>query len=201
MTTSPESDRVTCEDLTGEVTARYTAEGYTLAFAEDVMRRDTRDLSDLPEPVPPAGVTLATWEAATVPAFYAAYAAAFAERPGFPNWSRERWVEWTADDPGFRPDLSWVALAGAAPVGFITCGADTEAPTPSGFIIQVGARPGWRARGLATALVIRALLGWRDAGYPAVTLDVNVNNPDARRLYERLGFTIIRRRGVFQRGA
>src|SRR5579859_1650397 len=84
MTGAPEGERITCEDLTDETFARYTSEGYTLAFAEDVMRRDLRDLSDLPAPILPAGLTLAAWTSDAIPAFFAAYAAAFADRPGFP---------------------------------------------------------------------------------------------------------------------
>jgi ribosomal protein S18 acetylase RimI-like enzyme len=206
MAATPEGDRVTCEDLTDEIVARYTAEGYMLSFAEDVMRRDLSglsdlsDLSDLPEPALPEKVMLATWTPDAISMFFTAYAAAFADRPGFPGWSQERWVEWTAGDPDFRPNLSWVALVGADPVGFITCAEDTAAPTPTGFIIQTGTRPDWRGRGLASSLVTRALRGCRDAGYASAVLDVNVNNPTARRLYDRLGFTAIRRRGVFQRG-
>ncbi len=199
MTGASEDDRVACEELTDEIIARYAAEGYTLVFAEDVMRRDLSDLSDLPELALPAGLTLATWTSDAIPAFFAAYAAAFADRPGFPGWTQERWVEWTSDDPDFRPNLSWVALAGAEPVGFITCAEDSRESTPTGFIIQTGTRPDWRGRGLATALVIRALRGCRDAGYATAMLDVNVNNPTARRLYDRLGFAAIRRRGAFQR--
>lgn len=201
MTATPADDRVTCEDLTDEIIARYTAEGYTLAFAEEVMRRGLGAVSDLPEAALPDGVALAAWATETAPAFFAAYAAAFADRPGFPGWSQERWVQWTAGDADFRSGLSWVALADAEPVGFLTCAQDTAAPTPTGFIIQTGTRPDWRGRGLATALVTRALRACRDAGYTAVTLDVNVNNPTARRLYARLGFVTMRRRGVFQRGS
>ncbi|HEU0028407.1 MAG TPA: GNAT family N-acetyltransferase [Ktedonobacterales bacterium] len=200
MTGAPEGERIACEELTDEIIARYAAEGFTLTFAEDVMRRDLNDLSGLPDAPLPAGVTLSAWMPETVPAFFAAYAAAFADRPGFPGWSEERWVEWTAGDADFRPNLSWVAVAGAEPVGFITCAEDTTAPTPSGFIIQTGTRPDWRGRGLATALVTRALGACREAGFAAVVLDVNVNNPTARRLYDCLGFVVTRRRGSFQRG-
>lgn len=199
MDATPAGDRAVCENLTDDVMAALIARGYTLAFAEDVMRCDTRDLSAGVDASLPAGIVLATWGESTISDFFVAYVASFRERPGFPAWSRARWVEWTADDDGFRPDLTWVALAGAEPVGFITCGADTAAETPTGYIIQVGVRPGWRGRGLARALMVRALAGWREAGYAAVILDVNVNNPGARRLYDRLGFTVIRRRGVFER--
>ena len=199
-------DRIAVEDLTEEMIARYTADGYTLAFTEDVMRRDLVEqgnAGDLPEATLPSGVTLATWDAATAPAFFAAYNASFSDRPGFPGWPEERWVEWTAGDPDFCPDLSWVALASAGAdgaVGFITCGLETSSEAPLGFIIQVGTRPDWRGRGLASALMVRALQGFRADGRPAVLLDVNTNNPGARRLYERRGFTPLRRRGVFTRG-
>jgi mycothiol synthase len=200
MTNMPEGNRVTVEDLGDENIARYTAQGYTLSFAEDVMRRDVRDLSDLEDADLPADLTLATWAPETVGAFVAAYSASFADRPGFPGWSQERWVEWKADDPDFRPDLNHVALANGDPVGFITCAEDRRETPPVGFIIQVGTRPDWRGRGLGDALVVRALHAWREAGFTAVNLDVNVNNPAARRLYDRLGFSVIRRRGVFERG-
>lgn len=200
MSDQPPSDRVTIEDLTEEISARYLAEGYTLAFAEEVMRRDLGDGRDLPEARPPEGVTLATWAPETRAAFFAAYSTSFAERPGFPGWSEETWVEWTAGDEDFRPDLSWVAQVGAEPVGFVTCALDMRGEAPLGFIIQVGTRPNWRGRGLAGALITRALRGFHAEGRPAVLLDVNVNNPGARRLYERLGFTVIRRRGAFARG-
>jgi mycothiol synthase len=200
MSDQTKSERIAVEDLNDEITARYTANGYTLAFAEDVMRRDLRDVISLPEAALPSGVTLATWDVETAPSFFAAYSASFTDRPGFPGWPQERWVEWTAGDPDFRPDLSWVARAGDEAVGFITCCLDTTGEAPLGFIIQVGTRPDWRGRGLAGALASRALRGFRADGRPAALLDVNTNNPGARRLYERLGFVAIRRRGVFERG-
>lgn len=203
MTTPPEGDRIACEDLTSEAIARYAAKGYALAFAEDVMRCDLAALRDLPAAPLPAGIILAPWGPDSIPAFYSAYSAAFADRPGFPGWSQEQWVDWTAGDPTFRPHLSWVALADDEPVGFITCAEEHETATqaPTGFIIQVGTRLSWRGQGIASALVTRVLEACQAEGYGTAILDVNVNNPIARRLYERLGFMVIRRRGVFLREA
>lgn len=201
MSDAAPGERIAVEDLTNTIIADYMAQGYTLAFAEDVMRCELADADDLASVSLPAGITQATWTAATIPTFFAAYSASFADRPGFPGWSQERWVEWTAGDADFCPDLSRVALANAEPVGFITNALDTREEPTVGFIIQVGTHPDWRGRGLGGALVVQALHAWRDTGASAVNLDVNVNNPTARRLYERLGFRAVRRRGVFTREA
>jgi mycothiol synthase len=201
MSEAPKGERLAIEDLTDAIIAEYTAQSYTLLFAEDVMRRELANADVLAPDNLPSGITLAEWTAETIPAFFAAYSASFADRPGFPSWTQERWAEWTAGDADFRPDLSWVALAGDNPVGFITNAIDTREEPPAGFIIQVGTRPDWRGRGLGAALVVRALRAWREANVTAVNLDVNVNNPTARRLYERLGFHVVRRRGVFTRDA
>lgn len=201
--TPPSPERVTCEDITAGVMARYTAQGYTLAFAEEVMLRDLA--ADLPNiPMPPT-VTLDAWRPATATDFFAVYEAAFRERPGFPGWPAEQWFRWIADDPTFRPDLSWLARAGGegceggVPVAFIASAEDDEAPGQRGYIIQVGVRPDRRHQGFGKLLVARALDAWRREGRASVLLHVNINNPGAIRLYQDLGFVIVRRRGAFQR--
>lgn len=198
--TPPHPERVTCEAISDDVMARYTAQGYTLAFAEEVMLRDLA--ADLPSiPVPPA-VTLDAWRPDTAPAFFAVYEAAFRERPGFPGWPAEQWIRWISDDPTFRPDLSWLAREGGdagEPVAFIANAEDEEEPGRRGYLIQVGVRPDRRRQGLAKLLVARALDVWRREGRASVLLHVNVNNPGAIRLYQELGFVIARRRGAFQR--
>ena len=77
------------------------------------------------------------------------------------------------------------------PVGFIVC-AD-------GWIVQLGMRPEWRKRGIGSALMIEALTRFRSAGTDHVLNDVNVNNPDAARLYKQLGFQRIGRRARYAR--
>ncbi|MEW9547328.1 GNAT family N-acetyltransferase [Nonomuraea sp. NPDC050783] len=180
--------RLETESLTPEAHALFEARGFRRTFAEDVMRRDlTRPL---PDASLPSGLKVEEWSPATEESFYAAYSASFADRPGFPGWSREEWVDWLVDDD-FLPGCSLVAREpdGAA-AGFVACA--------EGFLIQAGAVPGWRRRGLARALAVTALGRMRDAGATEVFLDVNVNNPASAALFHGLGFQTIARRARYE---
>jgi ribosomal protein S18 acetylase RimI-like enzyme len=120
--------------------------------------------------------------------------AAFQERPGFPGWSEQEWVEWTAGDEDFRADLSAVALdRQQGPVGFVIVDAD--------WIVQLGVVPSWRGRGLGAALTASALRGIHSAGFAECWLTVATNNPGARRLYERGDFSCVGGRGKYRRPA
>jgi mycothiol synthase len=196
-TVPPAGDRVTCEAIDDALVASYARQGYALVFAEEVMRRELS--VELPQGTLLAGIDFEPWTAERAPAFFAAYAGSFRDRPGFPGWPEEQWVRWIADDPTFRADRSEVALAGGEPVGFIANANDEDQPERQGYIIQVGVVPEWRRKGLARALIVRTLQAWRDEGKANVVLHVNVNNPGAIRLYEDLGFVRIARRGTFER--
>jgi ribosomal protein S18 acetylase RimI-like enzyme len=63
------------------------------------------------------------------------------------------------------------------------------------YLSSIGTRPGWRGRGhgaLVTALAVCDAIGSSgDPGPAYVHLAVDVRNPVARRLYERLGFEVV----------
>ena len=80
--------------------------------------------------------------------------------------------------------------------GVIGRGLKVEAviPPPAGsmyYLGHLGVSPSLRGRGFGAALVAH-LLATRpaDAGGPVI-LDVATSNPDAQRLYQRLGFTVV----------
>lgn len=196
MTSWPQPpEEQVCEDVTDELVDAYRARGLVLVFAEEVMRYDLT--ASLPRISAPA-VVYHTWDAESRQRFFAVYTAAFRERPGFPNWSAEQWLSWVADDPTFRPDLSFLATRGAEAIGFVTNAESEEDPQHTGYLIQVGVTPNWRGQGLGAALTRQALAAWRAAGKSAMLLHVNCNNSGALHLYQRLGFLTIRRRGKFR---
>lgn len=180
---------VETEALTDGARALFAARGLRQTFAEDVLRFDLAG-TDLPRVDLPVGLTVAPWSADLAERFFAVYQAAFRDRPGFPGWSAEQWVEWTTDDEDFRPDWTLVASDPAgADLGFIT--------SAQGWIVQVGVRPQARGQRLGAALVVEALRRMRAAGSAQALLDVNVDNPAAE-LYRRLGFADLGRRARFE---
>jgi mycothiol synthase len=64
--------------------------------------------------------------------------------------------------------------------------------------ISVGAP--WRRRGLARALIVRALRGQREAGMTESALGVDSDNPfGAPRLYEDCGFRVVKRSTIYRK--
>ena len=57
-------------------------------------------------------------------------------------------------------------------------------------LMDIALLPGWQNQGLGGRLT-RALLEEARASARKVTLHVEVNNPDARRFYQRLGFLVV----------
>ncbi|MEU7829847.1 GNAT family N-acetyltransferase [Nonomuraea sp. NPDC049129] len=180
--------RLETESVTPEAHALFLSHGLRQTFAEDVYRRDlSRPLP--PEPELELELEVQEWSRDTEGAFYEAYSASFADRPGFPGWSREEWVDWLVDDE-FLPECSLVARGAGGAAGFVACA--------EGFLIQVGAVPAWRRRGLARALAVAALGRMRARGVTEVFLDVNVNNPASAALFRGLGFEVIARRARYE---
>jgi ribosomal protein S18 acetylase RimI-like enzyme len=168
--------------------ALYLSKGLTQVLAEDVMQLAAS--ARVPPAHPPAGLTIAPWGQADPGRFFAVYHAAFRDRPGFPNWTQARWVEWISDDEDFRAEWTLLATLGDIDVGFITADA-------SGWIAQMGVVPSARGRDIGARLIGEAEHRMRSAGETTITLNVNINNPHAAALYRRLGFTWIGRRAKY----
>src|SRR5437660_10642633 len=130
---SPEE--ITCENVTGEITAYYAEKGYTLTFAEEVMRFDLSHA--IPSVVVPPDISFFPWASERSHDFFVAYDASFRDRPGFPGWSEQEWVGWTTDNPTFRPDLSYLSEVQGQAVGFINNEDDDTASEPTVYINQI----------------------------------------------------------------
>jgi len=67
-----------------------------------------------------------------------------------------------------------------------------RATTPDGtYLSSIGTRPKFRRRGLGSLAAALVLADALEAGSAVVHLGVEVENKRARRLYERLGFTVV----------
>lgn len=82
---------------------------------------------------------------------------------------------------------AWIRLFAADAPGYGFVDADTPE-------ISMAVLPGFRGRGIGTALLKHLLGDARQAGHPSLSLSVDARNP-ACRLYERLGFERVKRYG------
>ncbi len=184
--------QITTESLTEPARWLYLEHGFELTMEALVMRRGLHH--PLPDGRLPDGVTITSWQVELAGQFFQAYDAAFRERPGFPGWTAEEWVDsWTNDN--FRPDWSLLARKDGVPLGFLTAAANP----PHGFVVQVGVVPVHRRRGLGSALLVEAMQRMFGAGMVSTQLTVKTNNPGAIRAHEQLGFATIGRRARFER--
>lgn len=167
--------------------------GYQFSHAEDEM---CYHLGHIIPPIPlPEGFRLENWSAERGKDFYKVYYAAFSPRPNFPNWSQETWMQAFTGGDDFRAEWSWLLLEGENPVGYTVCHLDGERP----FITQIGVHPAYQRRGLANVLLVQNLRQFQASNLAEAWLEVNINNPQAFRVYRRLGFEVIRRYSSYQK--
>lgn len=82
-------------------------------------------------------------------------------------------------------DGFYVAEADGLVVGYIVAALTEDR---EGRVFSLAVDPAFRKRGVAAALLERALELYRSEGIPAVRLEVRVDNAPAQALYRRFGF-------------
>jgi ribosomal protein S18 acetylase RimI-like enzyme len=87
--------------------------------------------------------------------------------------------------PGFIPGATWLVACAAGYCGTVQGVRERGA---LGAIQNLGVTPSHRGRGIGSALLLRALEGFRRAGLGRAFLEVTAQNEAAVRLYRRLGF-------------
>jgi ribosomal protein S18 acetylase RimI-like enzyme len=156
-----------------------------------------RDLSSTPIP---AGYRLLAWDFSLLDIHAQVKYFSFRDEIDanvFPCFSEldgcRRLMNEIAHKPGFLPQATWLALytGGERPE---YCGTiqGIRDRFGMGAIQNVGILSRHRGRGLGTALLFRALDGFRSAGIGRVHLEVTADNTGAIRLYHRLGFTTVK---------
>jgi ribosomal protein S18 acetylase RimI-like enzyme len=110
---------------------------------------------------------------------------------GGPAYLHETWDEaWEDLAETIEKGVALIAEDNGRPVGFIFCILGDRGRRTA-HISDFYVRPEARNRGLGRRLLAELLEPARAAGLDHVSLEVLLRNADARRLYERLGFTPI----------
>jgi ribosomal protein S18 acetylase RimI-like enzyme len=194
-----------------EVPARLTVSAYpAMTSLEGLLRRASfrperwywdmeRPLTDLPEVPDVPGIDLVPFGRDRDEEVRRVHNAAFIEHFGSAERDEAAWRSWFTGQRAFRPDLSVLALADGAVVGYVLAyvfEADTRATgARQTHLGQIGVLPPARGRGVATAAITAALRAAAEAGCATAGLQVDSENPTgAPALYRRLGFGPVRTR-------
>ncbi|MCA0144310.1 GNAT family N-acetyltransferase [Blastococcus sp. LR1] len=167
--------------------------------AERWYRSMERPLTDLPEVRELDGVRLAGFAADRDDEVRRAHNAAFTEHHGSSERDPGTWERLYTGQRAFRPDLSVLALRDDVVVGYVLAYVYEADAAVRGYreahYGQIGVLPEARGRGVASALIARALRLAAEGGCARAALDVDSENvTGALRLYEALGFGTVRTR-------
>jgi len=154
---------------------------------------------DLPDPEPatsPTGIAVVTLrEHPDIEGVRAAHQEAFVEHFGFVGETFDAWRRRRIDVDGHDPAQWFLALDGEQVAGFLHQVTGGLVPQ----IAELGVRPRWRSRGIATALLRRSFADVARRGGSEVTLWVDSENATgAIGVYERVGMRAIVVTDVFQ---
>jgi ribosomal protein S18 acetylase RimI-like enzyme len=151
-----------------------------------------RDLSlPVPRVEPVGGVRIVPYAPERSASVLEARTDSFRDHWGSQPMSDEQWEAWTGGT--FRPDVSFLALAGDEVVGFCLCQVSEEDWVTQGFsgpyIAMVGTTRAWRGKRIAPALLGRTMEASAALGWEKATLSVDAENPSgALGLYTGMGF-------------
>lgn len=151
-----------------------------------------RPLDDEPRTTDPSGIRIIVWDPDRSSETLAVSNTSFVDHWGSAPMLPEGWTQRTAGF-GAHPGTSFMALDGDRVVAFLTSHryeVDDEAiGMRIGWINHLGTLPGYRRRGIASALIARALSAYAAEGWTHAALEVDNDNPTgARGLYHSLGF-------------
>ena len=151
-------------------------------------------LDDIPDCALPAGIEVRPVEREQSRRIWEAETEAFAGHwgAGADNGSEERWQEFLAD-PFTDLPLWQVAWDGDQIVGmvrpFINDDENAHFGVRRGWCENISTRAPWRGRGVASALISRALRALHDRSMTQAALGVDAQNETgALHLYQRMGF-------------
>ncbi len=193
--------RLDFTDTRPDAVRLYERLGFRKRFTEHRMRRNLH--APDPDYALPEGVTILHWAPERSVLFHDVYRDAWSTRPSGPGWTAEEWIAYYADDPDFRPDLTLLAMCGDEGIAFIRCDVTDEREWRAqvGWIAHLGVRREWRGRGMGFGLLSLIMQRLCAEGLEYAELDVGSDNPDAKRLYERAGFTDTGHRTLYAKDA
>jgi GNAT superfamily N-acetyltransferase len=104
------------------------------------------------------------------------------------------------DEPGYDPNMWFVAMDGAEMVGICICRTDDPEDVEAGWVSELGVRRAWRKHGLGYALLKHAFAAFHANGKKRAGLGVDASSlTGALKLYERAGMSVQRQFNQYEK--
>jgi mycothiol synthase len=164
----------------------------------DVLRMWRELEGELPEARWPDGVAVRTYTDADGPRVHALLDAAYSEwDETYVPESHDEWLAFMTDHDEFDPELWFLVERNGE---LVACGLHWKEHQRRGWVKDLVVESSERGRGLGKALLHHGLRAYGERDVDRVGLKVDSTNPTgAPQLYERVGFAIDRRYGMWRR--
>lgn len=180
--------------------ALLESEGFAVRGAERVMTRSLQ--VDIPELPLPAGIEIrpAMWQQASE------IVSVLAEAFGHPvtasdvEMTKQDFEHWVIGAPA-EIDATLVAWDMQTDQAVSLVLNHLDDAKKQGYLSQLGTRVSWRGRGVMSALIVRSLQMFKARRLDEACLQVQTDNANAIRLYEKLGFRASHHVLTYQRTA
>jgi mycothiol synthase len=196
----PRFIRVSCHDHLQDRIDLFESRSFVRSRYAYRMRRDLS--LPIPDVGMPPGIQMIPWRQELDLQTLDAANDAFRDHWGFNPVTVEQWRLWFTGHPGFRPDLTYLAVAEGLDrqevIGLCLNRVMDESNRPEGvlegWVQEVAVRRGWRGKGIATALLCASMQAFIANGIRYAGLAVDTENlTGALRIYERLEFEVFQR--------
>lgn len=128
----------------------------------------------------------------------------FKEHPNYRPSTIEEIRHSLLNDTRFKKQEYFFAMLKHESVGYIGVGIDEkyniEKSVKNGFILTIGVLKPYRRKGIGTRLMLQGLETLKARGMTKAMLDVNDFNPTkAKKLYEKIGFQVVKKYLIYQK--
>ena len=202
----PRSLRTNSNNYLPDRIALFEQHGFSQVRIWYSMRRDLSQ--PIPDETLPPGLILRTFVPEYDRSLMEAFNECFQDHWSFEPITEQDWQMFFMHVDSFHPELSFLALDGEEShaqiagfsINFVREEDNRRQGIAEGLINELGTRRPWRKHGIASALLCASMRAFKAAGLNYAGLGVDTESQTgALGLYERLGFTVVKRSFTFSK--